>query len=220
MNFLRKFSESAAAVSLQTKKRPESPSFQGAASSNIQLPKISSLIQTILSVPEFHRFSHVVMGRGLSPPVGNCTPPRRIILFTKAIITLSGSYFKRILYGIPAVGNPLLHRFHTNFQSFCNTSVSALFRFYLRIAIPFHGKIYGLLCNLQFLAHVGPGCDISQRHAQSSVKFRRVLSIRNGGNQLRIIGNILVNFLPYSVRTSLLLYFLRSDILPEADSSP
>ena len=37
---------------------------------------ISSLIQTILSVPESHQISHLRGSRTL-PPVGNHTPPRR-----------------------------------------------------------------------------------------------------------------------------------------------
>ena len=55
---------------------------------------VSSLIQTILSVLDFHQISRFVhlpkTGRGLialskSPPVGNCTLPRRTFLIVRII---------------------------------------------------------------------------------------------------------------------------------------
>ena len=62
---------------------------------------LSSLIQTILSVLEFHQVSRPVLarvnawkttGRGLSPPVGNCTLPRRtFLLFCLRVLEYHGN---------------------------------------------------------------------------------------------------------------------------------
>ena len=54
---------------------------------------ISSLIQTILSVPESHQISHLRGSRTI-PPVGNHTPPRRTYLIFLVIITLYKSTCK------------------------------------------------------------------------------------------------------------------------------
>lgn len=65
----------------------------------------SSLIQTVLSVPEFfhltnrgsHRFSRPKAGRGLYRRLGISPDPEDIIPFTNDTIPLSINYFKSFL---------------------------------------------------------------------------------------------------------------------------